>query len=119
MPKVIEVLLVERPVQTPLLPERLHDLEVTLGSLAEARGDRIRRHQVRDDKRGEGHPNGQGDDEEQPARDVGLDSHGTWPLRRYDGVGITEFNVAFYHRDVETALEQIQLFAKEAMPAVR
>ncbi len=40
-------------------------------------------------------------------------------LRRYDGVGVTEFNVAFYHRNVTTALTQIQLFAEEVMPAVR
>jgi hypothetical protein len=40
-------------------------------------------------------------------------------LRRYRGVGITEFNVAFFHRDVETALPQIELFAREVIPAIR
>ena len=40
-------------------------------------------------------------------------------LRRYDGVGITEFNVAFYHRDVNTALAQIRLFAEEVIPLFR
>jgi len=39
-------------------------------------------------------------------------------LQRYDGVGITEFNIAFYHRDVKTALAQIRLFAKEVIPAI-
>jgi alkanesulfonate monooxygenase SsuD/methylene tetrahydromethanopterin reductase-like flavin-dependent oxidoreductase (luciferase family) len=40
-------------------------------------------------------------------------------LRRYDGVGVTEFNIAFYHRDVKTALAQIQLFAEEVIPGFR
>jgi len=40
-------------------------------------------------------------------------------LRRYRGVGITEINVAFFHRDVEMALAQSELFAREVIPAVR
>jgi probable F420-dependent oxidoreductase len=40
-------------------------------------------------------------------------------LRRYEGLGITEFNVAFYHRDVAATLAQIELFARDVMPAFR
>ena len=38
-------------------------------------------------------------------------------LDRYRDCGVTEINVAFYHRDIPTALEQAKMFADEVIPA--
>ena len=64
-------------------------------------------------------PTGRPNDEQREFLLVGSPETIVSQLRRYDGVGITEFNVAFYHRDVKTALNQIRLFAKEVMPVLR
>ncbi len=66
-----------------------------------------------------GRPAGRPNDGEREFLLVGSPETIVRQLRRYDGVGITEFNVAFYHCDVATALAQIRLFAEEVMPAVR
>jgi probable F420-dependent oxidoreductase len=66
-----------------------------------------------------GRPTGRPNDAEREFLLLGAPETIIDQLRRYDGVGITEFNVAFYHRDVETALAQIELFAREVMPAFR
>lgn len=63
-----------------------------------------------------GRPTGRPNDGEREFLLVGSPESIIHQLRRYDGVGITEFNIAFYHRDVRTALAQIQLFAEEVMP---
>ena len=38
-------------------------------------------------------------------------------LDRYLDCGLTEINIAFYHRDIPTALEQATMFANEVIPA--
>src|SRR5262249_6254349 len=73
--QVVKVLLVERPVEAPFLPEGTDDLRIALRGLAQTSRHRIRWNEVRDDKRGERHPDGQGDNQKHPARDVGLDRH--------------------------------------------
>jgi probable F420-dependent oxidoreductase len=66
-----------------------------------------------------GKPAGRANDGEREYLLVGSPETIVRQLRRYRGVGITEFNVAFFHRDVETALPQIELFAREVIPAIR
>jgi probable F420-dependent oxidoreductase len=66
-----------------------------------------------------GKPAGRANDAEREYLLVGSPATVVQQLRRYRGVGITEFNVAFFHRDIETALTQIELFAREVIPAVR
>jgi probable F420-dependent oxidoreductase len=67
----------------------------------------------------DGRPTGRANDDEREFLLVGAPETIVRQLRRYDGVGITEINVAFYHQDVETALAQIELFAREVIPAFR
>jgi probable F420-dependent oxidoreductase len=64
-----------------------------------------------------GRPTGRPNDSEREFLLVGSPDTIIRQLRRYDGIGITEFNIAFYHRDVPTALAQIRLFAREVFPA--
>jgi probable F420-dependent oxidoreductase len=66
-----------------------------------------------------GRPTGRSNDGEREFLLVGSPETIVRQLRRYDGVGVTEFNVAFYHRDVKTALAQIHLFAEEVIPGFR
>ena len=66
-----------------------------------------------------GRPAGRSNDGEREFLLVGSPETIVRQLRRYDGVGVTEFNIAFYHRDVKTALAQIQLFAEEVIPVFR
>ncbi|HLY22819.1 MAG TPA: hypothetical protein VKT83_10175 [bacterium] len=66
-----------------------------------------------------GRPTGRANDGEREFLLVGSPDTIVRQLRRYDGVGVTEFNIAFYHRDVATALTQIRMFAKEVLPAFR
>jgi probable F420-dependent oxidoreductase len=66
-----------------------------------------------------GRPTGRPNDGEREFLLVGSPETIVRQLRRYAGVGITEFNVAFYHRTVDTALAQIELFAKEVIPPLR
>jgi alkanesulfonate monooxygenase SsuD/methylene tetrahydromethanopterin reductase-like flavin-dependent oxidoreductase (luciferase family) len=66
-----------------------------------------------------GPPTGRPNDGEREFLLVGSPETIVRQLRRYDGVGITEFNVAFYHRDIETALAQIRMFAEEVIPLFR
>lgn len=66
-----------------------------------------------------GRPTGRANDGEREFLLIGSPDTIVRQLRRYDGVGVTEFNIAFYHRDVATALTQIRMFAKEVLPAFR
>jgi probable F420-dependent oxidoreductase len=66
-----------------------------------------------------GKPAGRPNDGEREYLLVGSPDTIVRQLRRYRGVGITEYNVAFFHRDVDTAVAQIELFAREVIPAIR
>jgi probable F420-dependent oxidoreductase len=66
-----------------------------------------------------GKPAGRPNDAEREYLLVGSPETIVRQLHRYRGVGLTEVNVAFFHRDVETALAQIELFAREVIPAIR
>ena len=66
-----------------------------------------------------GQPRGRPNDAEREFLLVGSPETIVRQLRRYDGAGVTEINVAFYHRDVETAVAQIRLFAERVIPIFR
>ncbi len=66
-----------------------------------------------------GRPTGRQNTEEREFLLVGSPDTITRQLERYVGLGITEINVAFYHRDLQTGLRQVDLFAREVTPALR
>jgi probable F420-dependent oxidoreductase len=63
-----------------------------------------------------GRPTGRANDHEREFLLVGSPDSIRQQLHRYDDVGVTEFNVAFFHRDVATAMRQTELFAREVIP---
>jgi probable F420-dependent oxidoreductase len=66
-----------------------------------------------------GRPTGRPNSEEREFLLVGSPNSIVRQLQRYAGLGISEVNVAFYHRDMQTGLQQVELFAREVMPALR
>jgi probable F420-dependent oxidoreductase len=66
-----------------------------------------------------GRPTGRANDDEREFLLVGSPETIRRQLHRYDDVGITELNIAFYHREIETAERQIELFAREVLPEFR